>query len=262
MPLDLEFVTIPAGPFLMGSRSGRGLASEPDETPQHTLTLPAFRIMRFPVTNAQYAAFVDAAGHRPPRFWRDGRPLAGGMDHPVVGVNFHDAIAFCRWAAGELSLPVRLATEAEWEKASRGDDGRAYPWGDRWEPGRCNSEEARRRGTTPVAAFSPGGDSSYGVGDTVGNVSEWTFSMFSSYPYRPDDGRESYTLPDGARLAWGTNWGLTITNEPSRLKGMEQRSIRGGSWRQDRSVCRCAYRSWAAALHLSEDTGFRCACDV
>src|SRR4030065_601636 len=81
---------------------------------------------------------------------------------------------------------------------------------------------------TSVAAFPPAGDSPYGVADTVGNVSEWTFSMFSSYPYRPDDGREGYTLPDGARLEWGANWGLTITNEPSRLRGMEERSIRGG----------------------------------
>jgi formylglycine-generating enzyme required for sulfatase activity len=83
--------------------------------------------------------------------------------------------------------------------------------------------------------------------------------MFSKYPYRADDGRELLQLADGQHLPWVERWGLQVTNEPSRLKGNEQRVLRGGSYRGTKAICRCAYRSWAAAIHLSDDTGFRVA---
>jgi formylglycine-generating enzyme required for sulfatase activity len=83
--------------------------------------------------------------------------------------------------------------------------------------------------------------------------------MFSKYPYRADDGRELLQLADGQHLPWVERWGLQVTNEPSRIKGNEQRVLRGGSYRGTKAICRCAYRSWAAAIHLSDDTGFRVA---
>lgn len=259
LELDLAFVPVPAGPVILGSRQGRGVEVDPDEMPQHTLTLAEFYVMRYPVTNEQYRLFVAATGHRPPRYgWPEGRFPVEQADHPVVGVNFQDCLAFCRWAAEVTGLPIRLLTEPEWEKAARGDDGRLYPWGNVWAADRCNSLETGIKHTTPVNRFSPAGDSPYGVADMVGNVSEWCLSMFSAYPYRPDDGRESLQWDEGQKLPWVPTWGLQTTNEPSRLKGMEQRVIRGGSYRQLKEVCRCAYRSWAAALHWSEDTGFRC----
>lgn len=263
--LGFDFVKIPAGEFIIGTGTGRGVDVEPDETPQHTLTLPDFHIARFPVTNAQYAAFSAATGHRAPKFWRDGKMPDGKADHPVGGVNFHDCLAFCSWASEVLQLPIRLPLEPEWEKAARGpstatqDNARVYPWGNRWESNRANTFESKLNDTTPVARFASEGASPYGVADLVGNVSEWCFSMFSRYPYHADDGRELLQLADGQHLPWVERWGLQVTNEPSRLKGNEQRVLRGGSYRGTKAICRCAYRSWAAAIHLSDDTGFRVA---
>ena len=257
--LDFDFVLIPAGEFLIGTNPGRGIDLEPDETPQHTLTLPDFYIARFPVTNAQYAAFVTATGHRTPRFWRDGKMPEGKADHPVVGINFHDCLAFCDWASQMLGLPIRLPTEPEWEKAARGTDGRVYPWGNQWDPRRANSLESKLNDTTAVTRYATEGASPYGVADLVGNVSEWCFSMFSRYPYNANDGRELLQLEKGQHLPWVERWGLQVTNEPSRLRGNEQRVVRGGSFRGTRAICRCAYRGWAAALHYSDDTGFRVA---
>jgi formylglycine-generating enzyme required for sulfatase activity len=257
--LDFDFVLIPAGEFIIGMGTGRGVDVEPDETPQHKLALPDFYIARFPVTNAQYRAFIAATGHRVPKFWQDSKMPEDQADHPVGGVNFYDCLAFCNWASQVMQLPIRLPLEPEWEKAARGDDGRVYPWGNRWEANRANTFEMKLNSTTPVTRFATEGASPYGVADLVGNVSEWCFSMFSRYPYRADDGRELLQLADGQHLPWVERWGLQVTNEPSRLKGNEQRVLRGGSYRGIKAICRCAYRSWAAAIHLSEDTGFRVA---
>ncbi len=272
--LNFDFILVPAGEFVIGTNTGRGVDVEPDEMPQHKLALPDFHIARFPVTNAQYAAFIAATGHRAPKFWRDGKIPDGKSDHPVVGVNFHDALAFCNWASEDLRLPVRLPLEPEWEKAARGpstplrsaqdstgaqDAARVYPWGNQWEAKRANTFESKLNDTTPVARYASESASPYGVADLVGNVSEWCFSMFSKYPYRADDGRELLQLADGQHLPWVERWGLQVTNEPSRIKGNEQRVLRGGSFRGTKAICRCAYRSWAAAIHLSDDTGFRVA---
>ncbi len=148
--------------------------------------------MRTPVTNAQYNQFVQATGHRCPVAWRDGVYPADKADHPVTGVTYQDALAFCRWAREITGLPVRLPTEPEWEKAARGPDDRLYPWGNQWRPELANNRENKSKGTTPVNAFSPQGDSPYGVADTAGNVQEWCSSLFGSYPYDPADGREAF----------------------------------------------------------------------
>ena len=121
---QIETVLIPAGAFTMGDDAGR-----PDERPAHRVTLSAFRIAVLPVTNEEYAAFLAATAGEPPRFWDD--PAFNHTRQPVVGVSWHEAAGYCDWASLVHDAPVRLPTEAEWEKAARGGlDGATYPWGD------------------------------------------------------------------------------------------------------------------------------------
>lgn len=150
-----EMILIPAGEFLMG----------PNKQPVY---LPAYYIDRTPVTNAEYKVFVDATGYSFPPHWRQGKPVPGTEDHPVVQVSWFDAAAYAQWAG------KRLPTAAEWEKAARGTDGRIYPWGDVFDPTRLNCGEGGPFKTTPVGQYSPQGDSPYGVVDMAGNVYEWT----------------------------------------------------------------------------------------
>jgi len=183
-----------------------------DEQPQHTLYLPDYYLARTPVTNAQYAAFVQASGHRHPEHWKGGKAPEGKRDHPVVNVSWYDAEAYCKWLAKVTGKAYGLPSEAEWEKGARGSDGRIYPWGDEWDSERCNSREGDERGTTPVGAY-PRGASPYGLLDMAGDVWEWTRSFVRGYPYDPADGRED---PGGGR----------------------HRVLRGGSWDFQRGV-RC-----------------------
>ncbi len=150
-----EMILIPAGEFLMGPNKQK-------------VYLPAYYIDRTPVTNAEYKAFVDATGYSFPPHWRQGKPVPGTEDHPVVQVTWFDAAAYAQWAG------KRLPTAAEWEKAARGTDGRIYPWGDEFDPKRLNCGEGGPFKTTPVGQYSPQGDSPYGVVDMAGNVYEWT----------------------------------------------------------------------------------------
>jgi formylglycine-generating enzyme required for sulfatase activity len=257
--LNLDFILIPEGEFRMGSDLDRDHHASSDEQPQHTLSVSDFYIMRHPITNAQYRPFVEATGHRPPLFWEDGEFPADKADHPVVGVNYRDAIAFCKWAAEETDLPLRLPTEAEWEKAARGSDGRTYPWGDEWEDGICNTRETKSKGTTPVGHNSPQSDSPYGLTDLAGNVQEWLSNLFGDYPYDPEDGRELLVNNLDHDQLLPRLWDTGCTSVPRSLEaGKDKSVIRGGSWRETKHQSRCAYRSWAAPLHRSDDTGFRC----
>lgn len=256
--LNLEFVLIPAGEFIMGSDFAKDKLAQIEETPPHTLNVTDFYIMRFPVTNAQYRIFVEETGHRPPRFWpEDGFPEEKA-DHPVVGVTFIDSLEFCLWAGKKLGLPLRLPTEPEWEKAARGPDGLLFPWGNDWEEGVCNSIESKNKDTTPVDKYSPQGDSPYGVADMGGNAAEWCGNLYRSYPYDSTDGREIQEMDKDRHLL--PKWKETgcVANPQQIEAGYDKQTIRGGMWRQDRIKCRGAYRSWAAPLHRSEDTGFRC----
>lgn len=257
--LDLQFVHIPGGEFIIGSSHARDPKSSDDEKPQHLLSVSEYHIMRNPVTNEQFLGFVQETGQRAPLFWKDGEFPKDQGNHPVVGVSFLDAIAFCRWAREATGLPVRLPSEPEWEKASRGTDGRLYPWGDKWEEGRSNSYEAGIGRTSPVDLFSPEGDSPFGVSGMAGNVQQWTASLFGGYPYDPTDGREVYVydIDSPALLPKFHESGGTM-NVSSREAATGKTVIRGGSWREDRLSSRCAYRSWAAPMHRSDDTGFRC----
>jgi iron(II)-dependent oxidoreductase len=188
-----DMVTVPAGPFTMGSSEGPD-----DERPAHELTLAAFSIDRFPVTNAQYAEFLNnpASARVAPRPYdfddsdarihRRGSSFiadSGFENHPVVEVPWAGAVAYCVWRG------KRLPTEAEWEKAARGGDARRYPWGSELPNARRAQFEAAYNATAPVDAF-PGGASPYGVREMAGNAWQWVSSAYRPYPYRADDGRE------------------------------------------------------------------------
>jgi eukaryotic-like serine/threonine-protein kinase len=250
-------VHAPAGEFLMGSANGDSDAQD-NEKPQHCIELPAYFIDRTPVTNAQYARFIATGGYANPAYWQEaqaaGRWKDGKFidywnnnratdqprywndkrwnqpDYPVVGVSWWEALAYARWAG------KRLPTEAEWEKAARGPDGRIYPWGNNWDPARANTVEANRRRTTPVEQFAQNGASPYGALDMAGNVWEWCSTRWSiKYPYTPDDGRED--------LGGGEH---------------EGRVLRGGSWAWTKASARCAARAGGDPGYGRTIWGLRC----
>lgn len=257
--LNLDFVKIPAGEFIMGSTSERDRATRPDEFPEQDATITEYYIMRFPVTNEQYNQFIQATGHRPPLFWKKGEFDPTTAKLPVVGVSFLDTLAFCRWAAETLDLPVRLPSEPEWEKAARGTEGNIFPWGNEWNPELCNHGEGRLQGLMPVDKFHPQASSPFSVADTAGNAQEWTSSLYGLYPYDPNDGREALVYrTDHDKLMPHIHETGCVANPIQIEAGLDKHVIRGGSWRQRREASRCAYRSWAAPMHRSDDTGFRC----
>ncbi len=228
------WIPIPAGKFIMGSRDDNNLAYD-QERPQHTVEIPyTYRIARYPVTNAEFAEFVQAASYESEAV------KANLPDHPVVKVSWRDAQEYCKWlteklrAGGMISAKeiIRLPTEAEWEKAARGEYGKEWPWGDEWDETKCNNAESGPKTTTPVGQYSPQGDSPYGVADMVGNVWEWCQSKYQPYPYNPDDGRED-------------------------LEGRDSRGLRGGSWGSNGDYARCAFRLAGAPDDFINDLGFR-----
>jgi formylglycine-generating enzyme required for sulfatase activity len=152
------------------------------------------------VTNEQYAVFVKATRQLAPRYWDGGQIPAGKGSHPVTWVSWDDAVAFCQWLSRSPGRFWRLPTEAEWEKAARGDDGRVYPWGNDLPTKELCNFNGNVGDTTSIGQY-PAGASPCGALDMAGNVWEWTGSLFKPYPYQPEDGRNS---PDGkgARGSW------------------------------------------------------------
>ena len=231
-PIRLELVRVPAGEFLMGSDPAKDSLAQKDEQPQHHLVLPEFHIGKYPITNEQYAVVVKAKGVRAPDHWKHGRIPTGKEHHPVVNVSWDDALAFCDWLSQASGGTVRLPTEAEWEKAARGEEGRIWPWGNEWDATRLNSGVAGLGNTTPVGQYSPGGDSPYGCADMAGNVWEWCSSLYRSYPYDADDGREN-------------------------PKATDRRVLRGGAFHYVARNVRCAVRLWDLPDYCHWDFGFR-----
>jgi formylglycine-generating enzyme required for sulfatase activity len=217
-----EMVFVPAGEFIMGSDS----LDDVEVQPQHEVHVDAFWIDRTEVTNQQYERCVDAGACAPSTCAEDIRFNDGRQ--PVVCVSWYDAVQYATWVEG------RLPTEAEWEKAACGTDGREYPWGDQFDSQRANTWEGGTLRTTPVGQYSPHGDSPYGGADMAGNVYEWTSTEFREYPYDSDDGRE----------------------DPQAI---EPRVIRGGSFLLNRNAANCAARAPAGPRARSVSAGFRVA---
>lgn len=213
--LSLELVRVPNGPFIMGTDEPR-LALTLSASPAHWVTLPDYWIGRYPVTIAQFAAFVRQTGYVTTaerngegfvhdRASRKFKPEKGvtwaapyGPDkvihidpyRPVTMVSWLDAQMYCQWLTSILDINFRLPSEAEWEKAARGVDGRYWPWGGNPpNQSRCNCSEMEED-ITPSNKYSPASDSPFGCCDMVGNIWEWTNSINISYPYSPSDGRE------------------------------------------------------------------------
>lgn len=243
-----KLVVIPAGTFLMGDDQ------EDDVEPQNEIVLPEYQIGKFPVTNAEFREFVDAGGYdemrwwaktgwanknkenwTEPRYWAEAR--FNKPNQPVVGVSWYECLAYSRWRSADSAQHYRLPTEAEWEKAARGTDGRYYPWGNYFEPERLNSAEGDQTvtSTTPVGIYSRGG-SPYGCLDMAGNVWEWTGSLWGKGQNEADynclnesgDGRENLEASDDIL-----------------------RVLRGGSFFDNQYEARCAFR-----FRLNPDLGY------
>jgi len=225
-----EMILIPAGEFIMGSPEGE---SWYDEYPQHTVFLNAFYIDKYEVTNAQYKLFMDATGYKAPRNWRDGK--FNQPEQPVVGVSWDYAVAYAKWAG------KRLPTEAEWEKAARGTDGRIYPWGNEWDISKCNSKGVGDgyEYTSPVGSF-PAGASPYGLMDMAGNTRELCADWYDEDYYS----RSPLVNPKGPV-------------EPGVFH-----VLRSGSWDCPEDQMRCARRVGGEPSPMNRDFGFRCVQDV
>lgn len=243
---------IDAGVFVYGTND----APYSEEGPAQRIDLPAYQIGVYPVTNAEYARFLAARpGHPKPHYWYD--PRFNNPSQPVVGVTWHDAVAYAAWLTRALtaegSLPagmvVRLPLETEWEKAAtwgpRARVKRRFPWGDQWIAGAANVAETRtgadgksRWATTPVGCF-PGGVSPYGVHDLIGNVWEWTASSIES--------ASGHNSTAGQRTALSRLYG-----ESSGTPSSAQRRhyvLRGSSFNSTTAHARSTYRG----SHLPPD---------
>lgn len=229
--LPEDMVTIPAGAFTMGQDG-----SKPKNGPAHKVELPAYDIDRFEVTNDDFSAFVQATGYKTyaeqnsSKNWKDA--AEGKGNHPVVYVTWDDAKAFCEWAG------KRLPSEAEWEKAARGEDGRTYPWGNDFVAENGNFYEGGIRGTTAVGSFHAGA-SPYGVEDMSGNVREWTADDFVAYPGAADNADPFF--------------------------GKDNKVNRGGGWfdgEDGELVTTYNRNAGPPATSANDDIGFRCARDA
>ncbi len=222
-----ELLLVPAGEFMMGGNEGSD-----DEKPPHTVYLDAFYISRFPVINADYKKFVDAAKHSPPSHWQNGKIPQGKENYPVVNVSWDDATAYAQWVG------KRLPTEAEWEKAASWDDikkeKRIYPWGKDFDVSRCNSSESGIGDTTPVGKYSPQGDSFYGVADLAGNVWEWCADWYDENYYKN-----------------------SLKENPKGPASGQARVLRGGAFDFGSDYVRAACRGWYVPNFGLRYDGFR-----
>ena len=238
-----ELILIPAGEFTMGSTQGEidaWLQAHPNEqkdwftgeVPQHTVYLDAYYIYKNDVTVAQYRKFCNATGRAMPL-----TPGWGWLDnHPMVNVTWDDASAYAHWAG------TALPTEAQWEKAARGGDGRVFPWGNEWDAVRCNNSvgtDWQKNHTSSVGSFATGA-SPYGVQDMAGNVWQWCADWY--------DDHYSQNVP--ARNPTGPATGT-------------MRVLHGGNWFcSSPGIFRVAFRIRYFPTHWNFNLGFRCACPV
>ncbi len=218
---------VPAGRFQMGDRLGR-----PNERPPLRVYLNAFEIDIHEVTNEQYSRFMRAQKEkgktiRKPDYWD--LLKFNAPRQPVVGITWFEARAYCNWTG------KRLPTEAEWEKAARGTDGRRYPWGDAFHPAKANAAPSGLDRPAPAASY-PSGKSPYGLYDMAGNVWEWTSTPYGEYYYRDSPLQN----PQGPEDGW-----LMV--------------IRGGSWANGPEQVRTSVRFRLDPVVKWKRVGFRCA---
>jgi len=249
--VTMEFVEVPAGPFLMGSSDADDLADD-DEKPQHELELPTYWIGKTEVTNAQFRPFVEGDGYSNAEYWteagwqwREQENITSpglwddatwnGDQQPVVDISWYESVAYARWLSAQTGRDYRLPTEAEWEKAARGPDGLIWSWGNEWQAGLANSREAGEEKTVPVGSY-PDGASPYGALDMAGNVWEWTATKWQKYPYQLEE-------------EWTEEY----------LAGANGRMLRGGSLYPHKRFVRGAYRHIYFPRHRDVDFGVRLA---
>jgi formylglycine-generating enzyme required for sulfatase activity len=259
-PEHRHWVQIPAGEFLMGAQNADAakLNYDPqageEESPCHKVQLAAYRIGRYPVTVCEYARFIDEKGYSTEAFWSAGgfkatekpQDWKKQIEHPtqpVVGVSWHEAMAYTVWATGVLKKagkPGRIAlpTEAQWERAARGPEGRKYPWGkDEPDGSRLNFDGSEIGHPTPVGVYHQKGATPEGICDLAGNVWEWCADGYSAY------------TADG------------VADPVGEQKPNSLRVLRGGSWRFNPSFCRSAYRASNLPGTSGFDYGFRLCLD-
>ena len=239
--------------------------ADEDERPIHRVYVSEFFIGRFPVTNDEYAKFLQATGHPAPAIdqlplvtlggrdtlfrelaapylWPNNQPPTGHGGHPIVLVRFEDALEYCRWLSDVITRQVRLPTEAEWEKAARGGtDGLRYPWGHDVDQSKGNfladPLTKSQRGTRSTGTYPP---NAFGLYDVGGNVWEWVSDWYSADYYGQGDMRDPRG-PDTGNM----------------------RIVRGGSWVNDEvSMLRCAYRHKVPPDTYAYSIGFRIVCDA
>lgn len=209
-PYEPETVYIQAGPFCMGREPGPGVPA--CETPSHEVILPDYRIGKFPITNRQYLAFVRGTGQavNPEAGWNGQAPPPDRLDCPMIGVTWYQAMAYCEWLSQQTGRRYTLPNEAQWEKAARGPAGTLYPWGNEWQDGRSNPDPAQ---VSPVGQFPA--QNEYNVFDMVGNVREWTLSLWGVRRSEPD-------------LAYAYPWQADGRNDPA-ASSLVRRVYRGGA---------------------------------
>jgi sulfatase modifying factor 1 len=224
-----ELIRIPAGWFCMGSDQGQD-----NERPVHRVWVDEFLLATCQVTNSEYARFLRDTGTHPPPSWDD--PNFNHSEQPVVSVSWFEAEKYCEWLGQLTERRYRLPTEAEWERAARGDvEGKAFPWGDAPPESLSNYEKRWKTGPEPVAT---GAANAFGLYDICENVHEWCSDW-----YQPD-----YYLFSPERNPRGPETG-------------QRRASRGGSWRHHIKVTRCAARSSIPPEFHYADYGFRLACE-
>lgn len=223
--------------------SGRAMGptheSFDDEIPRHTIYLDAFYIDKYEVTNAQYRKFIEATGHREPKYWNE--PESNQPNQPVIGVSWHDAMAYATWAG------KRLPTEAEWEYAARGGlVSKRYPWGN-LAPDETKVQRHGRDGAL-VGSYAPNG---YGLFDMVGSVLEWCLDEYQSNAYQPDF--------QPARPKNNPFVGGDVESVVKNYNSVEtERVLRGGSWQHWFYSLRVAQRGGTTPESMTFIIGFRC----
>jgi formylglycine-generating enzyme required for sulfatase activity len=220
----IEWIDVPAGTFSMGG------GPRAEENPPHRVSVDAFRLARAPVTRAEYQLFLDATGHDAPPFWNEPRFQAPRL--PAVGPSWEDAMAYCRWLEELSGKPVGLPTEAEWERAAKADRDAIYPWGDGGPEDVPDYERRWIGGPEPVDLYpSPHPWGFLGLGE---NVHEWCADWYDADYYR-----------------------ISPAIDPRGPEEGKRRASRGGSWRHDIKVTRCAARSSIPPRMRYADYGFR-----